>query len=195
VKGPKPSIEITMEQVSEKAYMVNCPKQTVTSVPVRKQHKAVFNPGVCKYRSLWTTCPTIKRKNDRVLYFTHKYYLALRRQKVIDSLPEERKKLRNNVEATVNEFVCRMPCRKLKVQGMFEASIFAFSVAIGVNFGRIFRLIQEDTTYSRSVFLYFANFVKDPNSFLRKFLVYYVFLRTKARIFLIISEFYSFQNP
>jgi hypothetical protein len=168
VRGPKPAVEMTIEKVSETAYTVSCPQQMVTSAPTRKRHKAVFNLALCKLCPLQRTCPTIKRKKDRVLYFTHDYYLALKRQKVIDSLPEERRKLRSNVEATVNEFACKMPKRKLKVRGAFKASIFAFSVAMSVNFGRIFRLIQVDPSYYKPAFLYFAIFVKDRCSFLIK---------------------------
>jgi hypothetical protein len=184
VKGPKPAVAMNIEKVSDTAYTVSCPQQTVTSAPTRKRHKAVFDRGMCKRCSLRTTCPTIKRKHDRVLYFTHDYHLALKRQKVIDSLPEERKKLRSNVEATVNEFVHRMPRRKLKVRGAFRTSVFAFSVAMGVNFGRIFRLIQVDPSYLRLILLYFVGIVKDQCSYLRKSWMRYVFLRTRAQIFL-----------
>jgi hypothetical protein len=184
VKGIKPAVEMRIEKVSDTAYMVSCPQQTVTSAPTRKRYKAVFDLGVCKRCALRPTCPTIKRKHDRVLYFTHDYHLALKRQKVIDSLPEERKKLRSNVEATVNEFVHRMPRKKLKVRGAFKTSVFAFSVAMGVNFGRIFRLLQLDPSYFKLGFLYFASFVKDQCSFVRKSWMRYVFLRTRAQIFL-----------
>jgi len=174
VRGSKPAVEMTIEKVSDKAYMVSCPQQTVTSAPTRKQHKAVFNLSVCKLCPFKSKCPTIKRKKkDRVLYFTHDYYLALKRQKLIDSLPEERRKLRSNIEATVNEFVCKMPRRKLKVRGAFKASIFAFSVAMSINFGRIFRLIQVDPSYYKRAFHYFSIFVKDQCLFLRKSWAYF----------------------
>ena len=44
--------------------------------------------------------------------------------------------------APVNEFVCKMHRRKLKMRGAFKASIFALCIAMGVNFGRIYRLQQ-----------------------------------------------------
>jgi hypothetical protein len=94
--------------------------------------------------------------------------------RIYNSLPEERRKLRSNVEATVNEFVCKMPRRKLKVRGAFKASIFAFSVAMSINFGRIFRLIQVDPSYYKRAFHYFAIFVKDQCLFLRKSWAYFV---------------------
>ncbi len=107
-----------------------------------------------------------------MLYFTHEYFLALKRQKGINSLPEERKKLRSNVEATVNEFVCKMPHRKLKVRGAFKASVFAFSVALGVNFGRIYRLIQGDPSYVKAISLYCAQIVKEQGRMMRRVIGY-----------------------
>lgn len=168
VRGPKPAVEMSIEKISDKAYTVSCPQQTVTSAPTRKRHKAVFDLAMCKRCSLRSTCPTIKRKKDRVLYFTHEYFLALKRQKGINSLPEERRKLRSNVEATVNEFVCKMPHRKLKVRGAFKASVFAFSVAMGVNFGRIYRLIQIDPSYGKAISLYCAQIVKEQSRMMRR---------------------------
>lgn len=168
VRGPKPAVEMSIEKISDKAYTVSCPQQTVTSAPTRKRHKAVFDLAVCKRCPLRSTCPTIKRKKDRVLYFTHEYFLALTRQKGINSLPEERRKLRSNVEATVQEFVCKMPHRKLKVRGAFKASIFAFSVALGINFGRIYRLLQVDPYYWKAISLYCAQIVKEQGRMMRR---------------------------
>ena len=169
VRGPKPAVEIKIEKVAEKKYAVSCPRQTVSSTPTRKRHKAVFGLSVCRGCALRSNCPTIKRKKDRVFYFSHELYLALKRQMVIESLPEERRKLRCNIEATVNEFVCKMPRRKLKVRGAFKTSVFAFCVAMGINFGRIFRLIQVDPTYFKQAFIYFAIFVKDQFMVLKRF--------------------------
>jgi hypothetical protein len=142
IRGQKPAVRMTIEHSGENVYSVSCPQQTVTSTPTGKKHKAVLDPAVCTDCPLGERCPTNKRKSHRVWYFTHKQYLALRRQQVIHTLPEERKRLRNNVEATVNEFVCKMHRGKLKVRGAYKASIFAFSIAMGVNFGRIHRLQQ-----------------------------------------------------
>ena len=168
VRGPKPAVEMSIEKISDKAYSVSCPQQTVTSAPTRKRQKAVFDLTVCTRCPLRSTCPTIKRKKDRVLYFTHEYFLALKRQKGINSLPEERKKLRSNIEATVQEFVCKMPHRKLKVRGAFKASVFAFCVAMGVNFGRIYRLIQIDPSSGKAISLYCAHIVKEQSQMMRR---------------------------
>jgi hypothetical protein len=100
-------------------------------------------------------------KKNRVLYFTHDDYLKRKRRKNILSIPEERRCLRNNVEATVNEFVCKMRKTKLKVRGSFKTSVFAYSVAMSVNFGRIYRLILENPSGLFLILLYFIRNVKE----------------------------------
>jgi len=177
VRGAKPGVDIEIEKVSETEYKVSCPLQSVTSEPTRKRHKAIFDLSLCKDCSLRNKCQTIEKKNDRVFYFTHDYYLSNKRQKVIDSIPVERRKLRSNVEATVNEFVCKMPNRKLKVRGAFKTSIFAFSVALSINFGRIYRLIQVDPPYFAWISLYFYRIVKEQSQFFENILAYCVNIR------------------
>jgi len=177
VRGATPGVDIEIEKVSETEYKVSCPLQSVTSEPTRKRHKAIFDLALCKSCSLRNKCQTIKRKNDRVFYFTHDYYLSNKRQKVIDSIPVERRKLRSNIEATVNEFVCKMPNRKLKVRGAFKTSIFAFSVAMSINFGRIHRLIQVDPSYFAWISLYFDRIVKEQSQLFKNLLAYCINIR------------------
>jgi len=83
-------------------------------------------------------------KENRTFHFTHQDYPRLKRPRHIHQMPPERRKLRNNVEATMKEFTCKMPGGKLKVRGAFKTSIFAYSMGISINFGRIFRLVTED---------------------------------------------------
>jgi len=73
------------------------------------------------------------------------------------------KKIRkkNNVEATINEFACKMPKGKLKVRGAFKASIFAFSVAMSVNFGGIYRYIQDNPDIAVSCIKQFYDYFKE----------------------------------
>jgi hypothetical protein len=65
-----------------------------------------------------------------------------------------------------------------------KTSVFAFSVAMGINFGRIFRLIQVDPSYLRLILLYYVGIVKDHGSLLRRSWENYAFVRTKVQIFL-----------
>jgi hypothetical protein len=59
-------------------------------------------------------------------------------------IPEERRKIRPNVEAQMNEFKIRTPGGKLKVRRLFKATLFAFNAGIAINFGRIYRFIARN---------------------------------------------------
>jgi len=182
VRGKKPAVKIEVEQISETGYTVSCPHQKVKSKPTSKRYKAIFDISICKTCPFQGKCPTIKMKNNRVFYFNRKYYLNNKRRKVIETIPVERRKLRNNIESTMNEFVHKMPNRKLKVRGSFKTSIFAFSVAISINFGRIYRLINDYPSYYKVFSLYFIQCVKDHLKILMKYLfkiIKYLFCNKK----------------
>jgi hypothetical protein len=44
----------------------------------------------------------------------------------------------------MNEFKIRTPGGKLKVRGLFKATLFAFNSGIAINFGRIYRYIVQN---------------------------------------------------
>ena len=83
-------------------------------------------------------------KNKGRYYFTHEDYLQNRRNRNIMSIAEERRKIRPNVEALMNEFKIRTPGGKLKVRGLFKATLFAFNTGIAINFGRIYRFVAQN---------------------------------------------------
>jgi len=119
-------------------------------------------------------------KKYNVFYFRQEDYLARRRQNRIFEIPQQHGTLRNNGEATVNEFVCKMPDKKLKVQGFFKAAVFAYSVAISINFGRICRLILDDPEYFKVLFFFVFKIVNEQVNlmrFLYRFWVFQLILR------------------
>ena len=144
VKGRESQVQITIEKSREDSedYLISCPYQTVESAPTKKKNKADFDIQICNDCKLKDQC-SIYKQNGR-FYFTHDDYLKNRRNRNIDKIPLERRKIRPNVEATMREFTIRAPGNKLKVRGRFKASLFAFAVAIGINFGRIYRYIREN---------------------------------------------------
>lgn len=148
VRGRSAAVPIEIEAATtpcdEPEYQVSCPCQTVTSTPTKTRHKAQFDAEICAPCEHREHCPVIARKNFGVFYFSHADYLSRKRQKNIYKIPIERRKIRSNVEATVHEFTCKMPHKKLKVRGAFKTAIFAYSVAMGINFGRIFRYRAAD---------------------------------------------------
>jgi len=78
----------------------------------------------------------------RVYYFTREQYLANKRKRIINTLPVERTKLRPNMEATIKEFVKLFNHKgKLRVRGQFKIMMYACSMGISINFGRIHRYL------------------------------------------------------
>jgi len=139
IKGKPAKVDIQIERMRENRYKVRCPNQSVLSEPGRKREKARFDLCVCSTCPLSSECPAIKAKKARVYYFTEADYLKKKRLNRINEIPKNRRKLRNNVEATVCEFTRKMPNKKLKVRGFFKTTVFAYTAALAINFGRIFR--------------------------------------------------------
>ena len=144
VRGRESEIEKKIEQTSQSPdiYTVECPFQKVESTPTKKRHKVCFDMNTCSQCPLKEKCPIFKSKGR--YYFTHEDYLQNKRNNNILNIPEDRRKLRPNVEALMNEFKTRTPGGKLKVRGLFKAALFAFNAGIAINFGRIFRYIAQN---------------------------------------------------
>ena len=85
-------------------------------------------------------CPTLIQK--RVYYFTREQYLSNKRKRNIKTLPVERRKLRPNVEDNIKEFVKPLNHKgKLRIRGQFKTMIYAYSMGLSINFGRIHRYL------------------------------------------------------
>ena len=147
VRGRESEIEKKIGQSSQSsdAYTVKCPHQSVGSTPTKKRHKARFDLNICKQCPLKEKCRIFKNKGR--YYFTHEDYLLSKRNGNIREIPKERRKIRPNVEATMKEFKTRTPGGKLKIRGLFKTSLFAFSVGIAINFGRIYRHIAGNELF------------------------------------------------
>ncbi len=172
IKGSKPEVDLAIKQVSEIEYIVSCPRQALKSQATRKRHKVVFDLSICGQCQLHEKCPTVTQKKCRVYYFTQEDYLRKKRLRAIESIPPERRALRNNVEATVNEFVCKLRKGKLKVRGAFKTAIFAYTMGISVNFGRIYRFIQKNPEFAARLGLYWGQIVKELMIGYRKIVSY-----------------------
>lgn len=171
VRGKNAAVDIKIDQISESQYLASCPKQKVKSEKARKRLKAKFDLSVCNRCEHREKCQALQRKDYRVFYFTTDDYLKKKRKGAINTVPPKRRKLRSNVEATVNEFVSRMPKSKLKVRGSFKTSVFAYSVAMSVNFGRIYRLLRDNLEHVVSLLQYFYHFVKEQLRLIAKKIV------------------------
>ena len=145
IRGQEAAVEIDIEEIDKNQYRISCPNQTVLSKPGKKRNKAEFEKEKCKVCPYSDECSTIEQKECRTHYFTRDDYLRKKRLKAIDNIPIERRSLRNNVEATISEFSRKLHNKKLKVRGFFKATIFAFTMAISINFGRIYRYMINMT--------------------------------------------------
>lgn len=138
VCGRQTEVRFDIEQVNDH-YIVTCPKQQKRSEPTRARHKACFDLAICATCEHRNGCPARLATRHRIFYFNHDDYLRYQRINMIYMIPKERRKIRPNVEASVREFKRRTDNGKLRVRGTFRTRIFAFSTAIAINFGRMFR--------------------------------------------------------
>jgi len=162
VKGNSKKVEIEISKPSESnndEFIISCPYQRVQSEKTPKRFKASFDLNICSTCSLSSDCSALKMKKHRVYYFTEDNFLLSERLRRLREIPRERRFIRNNVEATIKEFTCRMPNKKLKVRGAYKAMLFAFNAAFGINFGRIYRMmaekIKKQTIFSHCFAKYF----------------------------------------
>jgi len=159
VRGRESQIEKTITQNSEnvREYTIKCPTQEIKSTPTGKRNKAVFETDKC------ASCPLLEQcnifKNNGIYYFTHQDYLKNKRNNNIHKIPEERRKIRPNVEATIKEFKNKTSAGKLKVRGQFKTSLFAFAMGISINFGRIYRLTMSHNEKFGNILANFKIFV------------------------------------
>jgi hypothetical protein len=137
-------VPIEIVQDEDGTYTVSCPSQCVTAIPTEKKWKAEFDPAVCAGCEHAEKCQLFKYVRGRVYYFTHKDYLKKRRMKNMENIDPAHRSLRANVEATVAEFKQKTRNGKLSVRGSFKTMVFAASMAISINFGRIYRYYEAN---------------------------------------------------
>ncbi len=139
IRGHRSEVEIDIVE-NDDTYCVSCPKQNVIATKARKRWKAAFDHDICLDCAFAESCPTQQLKSGRAFYFERKDFLARQRWKNLQKIPENRRNLRPNVEATIKEFTRVFNHKgKLPYRGGFRAGVYAFSMAIGINFGRIMR--------------------------------------------------------
>jgi len=145
IRGNASVVDITIEKNEADQYQVSCLCQKVVATKGRKSYKAVFNETTCATCPLNHQCNFVKVRTDgsRRYYFSEKEYYRKKRAHNILNIPPERRSLRANIEATVSEYRRTTPNGKVKVRGRFKTMLFAFATGIGINFGHIFRYLNE----------------------------------------------------
>jgi hypothetical protein len=143
IRGRERKVPIRIEQAGD-SYRVSCPRQCVVAAPAQKRWKAPFDLRGCRDCPHAGSCPAVELKSSRTFYFSHADYLACRRRNALEEIPPERRKIRANVEATVKEFYKPLNHKgKLPYRGRFRTELYAFSMAIAINFGREWRCRVE----------------------------------------------------
>jgi hypothetical protein len=162
VRGRQSGVDFTIEKLDESIYKVKCPLQEVMSEQTRKRHKAMFDNKICNNCKCSSKCSLKQGKEYRIYYFTDEDYLRNKRNRNILEIPKERRKIRPNVEATVSEFTCRMRKKKMKVRGKFKTQMFAYSMGIMINFGRIYRygMVNNDKSTFLLIIYHILMFIK-----------------------------------
>jgi hypothetical protein len=145
IRGKKCDVPIEISKISDGKLQVKCPLQTVDAEFSDEKYRAIFKKDLCQTCQYAERCPSKMRKNDRIYTFIYEDYLRNKRINKSLNLPPELRKIRANVEATMKEIANKMNNHKLKVRGAFKAKLFAYTTAIAINFGRIFRFMQPET--------------------------------------------------
>jgi hypothetical protein len=119
----------------------------VTGQSTPMHYKAEFTAASCGGCPFAAVCLGQRRTHGgRTHYFTEADVVKQARHRRLKTLPEERRTLRANVEATMKQF--KAPCRngKLRTRGLGAMSRYAFLRAIAINFGRIYRHLRRVST-------------------------------------------------
>lgn len=112
--------------------------------PAAKHLKAEFATASCAGCPFAAVCSAPRRADGgRTFYFTEADVLKQARHRRMETLPEERRTLRANVEATMKQFKAPLRNGQLRTRGLCAASRYAFLRAIGINFGRVYRHLQR----------------------------------------------------
>lgn len=145
IRGRMAQAPMRIERDEAGSLWIRCAAgHQVPGAATPKHHKAEFAAASCAGCPFASVCLAQRRAHGgRTFYFTAADVVKQARHRRIDALPEERRTLRANVEATIKAF--KAPCRngKLRTRGRFAMDRYAFLRAISINFGRIYRHLRR----------------------------------------------------
>jgi hypothetical protein len=141
IRGHVSPAPMHIERDESGRFRVRCfAGHVVQGEPTRTRFKAAFPASACAGCPFADSCPgQPMARGGLTHYFTEDHLLRQARHRRLQELPEERRTLRANVEATMRQF--NAPCRngKLRTRGRHAAGRYGFLRAVGINFGRIYR--------------------------------------------------------
>jgi hypothetical protein len=145
IKGRTPAVRMDIHQ-TEDGWQVSCPRQSVQAERTPKRWKAEFDKSICEGCPFADQCPSRVGKTARRWYFSAEDAARRKRWRRWEALPDERKRLRPNVEATVRQMQGAMVGGKLTVRGAFKTHCYGLLRAMAVNLGRIARYVADPKT-------------------------------------------------
>lgn len=141
IRGHVSPAPMRIDRDEEGGFQIRCfAGHVVQGSATKTRFKAAFTAATCAECPFADVCPAqALARGGRSYYFTEETVLRQARHRRLQELPEERRTLRANVEATMRQF--NAPCRngKLRTRGLHAASRYGFLRAVGINFGRIYR--------------------------------------------------------
>jgi hypothetical protein len=145
VRGRKSTSQIEIEKDELGNVWVSCKGGQRIKAEQTTRWKAEFDLTICQNCPLHNKC-TMKitggkrTPEKRIHYFADKHILAHARMANIKSLPEEKRKIRANVEATVKEMKRGMKNGKVRIRGRIRVSMHMHFTALGINLTRITKI-------------------------------------------------------
>jgi hypothetical protein len=156
VRGRKAYAKFSINHIQEDEYSVTCEYGQIVKAEKAKKgknakrYKATFDHNTCLACPLYEICNSdivggkrIEKK--RVWYFSEENILFHKRQQNIDLIPQERRKLRANVEATVKEMKRGIKNGKVRVRKQIKIRIYLNLTAISVNLTRIHKYLNSSS--------------------------------------------------
>lgn len=145
IRGHVSPAPIHIEKDETGSFRVCCfAGHVVQGEPTSTRFKAAFPASVCAGCPFAAQCPgQPMARGGRTHYFTGDDLLRQARHRRLQELPEERRTLRANVEATMRQFNAPLRNGKLRTRGRYAASRYGVLRAAGINFGRIYRHLRR----------------------------------------------------
>lgn len=153
-RGRKAYAKMVISEEKSGEYWVACEHgqkvkaEKTTKGKNAKRRKAVFDYKKCLQCPLNGKCPSriqgVKRSvPKRVWYFADEKIRLHKRLQNIHSIPENRRTLRANVEATVKELKRGVRNGKVRIRGLKRTMIYLSMTSIAVNLTRIHKYLYD----------------------------------------------------
>ncbi len=153
VRGRKAYAKITITEIKKGEYWVKCEQgqivkaEKATKGKNAKRYKAIFDYYKCLQCPLNEKCRSkaarVKiNRPIRTWYFSEEKIRLHKRKQNIYLIPEERRKIRANVEASVKEVKRGIKNDKVRIRGRNRIMIYLSMTTIAVNLTRIHKFLS-----------------------------------------------------